>query len=798
MQLFHKAGKLRFPLKQVIVLLLSMYSIAVAAQSPAPTFLRGDEQVLFNWRFGYSEFPFPSGSRTAQEDAERGAYGWYDGSLWSQAYQSWDSSTTHGVQLLFRGGSPYARQVKCISSIVPYGFAGETVSFLIPYMYTIGSEENLSFALTVKGKTEETIVCKLQPEAQVAFTGGMMKADFITLKLSAPPGAKPIVTAMGLLHIRVYPPMLQYGDRMEFIFSSTTQHMDVESSLALGSIFKDPSAQNPYQLLNTYQPTDIAFREAAEQHAAKLHSWRTATAARSQQLMQKPAVEVFCKGPAEPRDKGELRVMAYSGNPVKDFQYGPPTQQIDEIAASVTKALGRRFTLFRYQHHYLPWRTEDPSMLDSSQIPYLKQWLTAANNTADTVMLDLQLSPIVKLYKQHSKMGQLALPAEGIPGVEWTKITQGYITTLRFASQVCPNLKIVQMPYELDNITNTQVHSDAHYQFYKCLYKAVALLNKELPADRQLLVAGLGANNANSRWSFIEGFLQRYHADPAPDKRMDYITWHTYLFPGNYPAMMEGANDSLQKILSKFGLNQKVKVIVDEMGLAEPSTIEDLSDLNGALKKEAAMASYSAILHDYYEKEKGPFTPISGAGWHFALLTYGRQNILSAYAKGMVLRSRLGDSKIPLKVSPQDHQGFGLHAMATKTYHKISVLICSASPSIFYEQAAPLNYKAINISLKDLPVHFQKKTLKITQWYSTPNDSVFNRILSQDKYQTLPLTRGADRYTKNFSAAEAAILNRIHTISTVVNAPQKGDLSLKTDLDAYGMRLIEIEVDSGK
>ncbi|SDD78214.1 hypothetical protein [Niabella drilacis] len=798
MLLLKKADTFYFLARQVLLSLLSVYSITGTAQPPELVFLRGDEQVLFNWRFGYSEFPFPSGSPAAQEDAGRGIYGWYDGTLWSQAYKSWDSSITHGVQLLFRGGSPYARQVKCISSIVPYSKAGEPVSFLIPYMYTIGSEENISFALTVKGKTEETLVCKLQPKAQAAFTGGMIKANFITLKLSEPTGTKPIITAIGLLHVRVYPTLLNYGDRMEFIFSSTTQHMDVESSLVLGSIFNHQPLPSPYPLQNNYQPADIFFREARQHHAQKLENWRKTTAALSQQLQQKATIEVFCSGPGMPRNRGELRVMAYSGNPVKDFQYGAPAQQIPEIAAAVTKALGRRFSLFRYQHHYLPWRAEDPSTLDSTQIPYLEQWLTTANNFADTVMLDFQLSPVIKLYKQYSKMGQSALPPEGIPGAEWSKITQGYITALRFARQVCPNLKIVQMPYELDNIAHTEVHSDAHYRFYKCLYKAVAVLNKELPAGQQLLVAGLGANNANSRWDFIEGFLRRYSQDHDPDKQLDYITWHTYLFPGNYPSMMKGVNDSLQKLLTKYKSDQKLKVIVDEMGLAEPSTIEDLSDLSGAMKKEAAMASYSAILQDYYEKEKGPFIPISGAGWHFALLTYGQQNILSAYTKGMVLRNRLGDMKIPVKAGPQDDQGFGLHAVATKTDQKISILVSAAAPSIFYEQAAPLEYKTINISLKKLPVSFQKKKLRVTQWYSTPNDPVFTGILSQDKYQTLPLTRGADRYTKNFSLAEAATLNQINKTSTVITASSKDDLSLTVNLDAYGMKLIEIEADTGK
>jgi hypothetical protein len=489
--------------------------------------------------------------------------------------------------------------------------------------------------------------------------------------------------------------------------------------------------------------------------------------------------------------------MAYSGNPVKDFQYGPPSSQIKEMARAVTTALGKRFTLFRYQHHYLPWKIDKPAELDSTQLPYLKQWLETAGACADTVLLDLQLSPIVKLYKQYSRMGQLPLPAAGIPGAEWDKIKQGYLTTFRFAKKCCPALRIIQMPYELDNIANTETHADAHYRFFKCLYEAVAVFNAEQnPADR-LMVAGLGSNNPASRWDFIKGFLRRYSMDTSPRKRLDFITWHTYLFPGNYPAQVKGVADSLRHFQQLYHLQKNIPVIVDEMGLAEPSTIEDLSDLQGALKKEAAMACFTTALQDYYEKEPGTFLPISGAGWHFALLTYGKQNVLSTYAKGMLLRSQLGDWKLPVNATPVDAAGWGLHAVATKEKNKISILLFCASPSIFYEQAAPLNYPGIALVLKDLPANFKNTRLKITQWYSSPSAEGIQQILSQEKYQTLPLTRGADRYEKNFSPEEVKRLNDIKKQTSIL-VSKRDSLRLPAGIDAYGMRLIQIEPVQGK
>jgi hypothetical protein len=273
---------------------------------------------------------------------------------------------------------------------------------------------------------------------------------------------------------------------------------------------------------------------------------------------------------------------------------------------------------------------------------------------------------------------------------------------------------------------------------------------------------------------------------------LDYITWHTYLFPGNYPSMIKGVSDSLQRLLKMYKLDPELPVLVDEMGLAEPSTIEDLSDLQGAMKKEAAMASYTMALHEYYEKEKGNIIPVSGAGWHFALLTYGKQNVLSSYAKGMLLRNKLGEMSIPANATPVDTQGYGLHAVATKEKNKINILVYCASPSIFFENTAPLNYPDIDILLKDLPANFKNTKLKITESYSSPDDVRLQKILAQDKYQTLPLTRGADRYEKNFSPEEVKILNQLDIRSKTI-VSNKNELNLSISIEAYGMRLIEIE-----
>lgn len=110
-------------------------------------YLRGDANVQFRWRFGYSEYPIDKSSQTSLEDVVNGKYAWYNGILWSGAYKDWEDRTIHGVSLLFRGGSPYARTVRCISEVVPFSQLGTAKTFVIPLSYGIGSEERISFPL---------------------------------------------------------------------------------------------------------------------------------------------------------------------------------------------------------------------------------------------------------------------------------------------------------------------------------------------------------------------------------------------------------------------------------------------------------------------------------------------------------------------------------------------------------------------------------------------------------------------------------------------------------------------------
>lgn len=757
-------------------------------------YLRGDANIQFQWRLGYSEYTSNNSSQTDIEDIIKGNYSWYDGFMWSNTYLDWENRSIHGVSLLFRGGSPYARSVRCISDLVPFDKAGYAKTFVIPICYNIGSEERLSFALSVIGQEKETIVMNLYPQKEITITSGNLKVSFHTLQVIPTKKDRPLTRVMGLLYVRAYPSLLKYGNRMIFEFNSLTHHMDIESSMSIGSLWTDMSQTNIDEVWTESGLTENKLNETYKLHLESLNKWNDKIKNISKELEHEGIIEIDCSKGTTLWNRGECNVQAYSGNPVKDYQYGKPTDKIKEMAISVTKGLGRKFGLFRYQHHQLPWLKENPLLLDSTDIIYMDQWLKAATATSDKVMLDLQISPITKAYKIASKMGTISLPEKGIPGFSWEDITCGYETTIRHAKKICPNLTIIQMPYEYDNISSNECHKDAHYNIFKCLYKAVNRVNKELSPENQLEVAGLGSNTPYY-WDFIEGFLKRYKADNDPEKRLDYITWHTYLFPGSSPNIAKGFETKLVNILEKYNLPKDLRVIIDETGLAEPSTIEDLSDMVGAYKKEAAMACFSSTIQYWYINEGKRFLPIIGGGFHFGLLTYGQQNILSPNTKGMILRNSLYDHILPSYSTPCNKDGYGLYGIGTvdNKEQEYRVLVWTASPSIFYENAKELSFPNGKIVLKHLPKTMEGKNVDIEIKSIDPNEDKILKILQQEKCQTLPLTRGAERYYINFTPEETEILNSINAESNTLTIKNR-ELTIPLNIKQYSTYLLNIKI----
>ena len=756
--------------------------------------LRGDARVDFRWRL--NGMGFNAADPLAIEDGGRGVQAWHDTAThaWSGDYHDWDNQRRVGGYLIFRGGTPNGRAVRCTTALIPAERAAQAVTFALPLHVNLGSAPEFHVALRVIGQTEETIVLPLRAERRLEVSGGMFKAFFHTLRVDEPADEQPSLRFNGMLHLRVYPMLLNAGGRLVLEFSANTRHMDLESTLVVGSIWESLAATDVHAAWERSGLTEARLAAAREGHRQRLARWVARATDLSSRLAETGRIEVSASAPARAWDRGELRVQAYTGNPAKDVLTGKPNHHCRHMAESVVAALGRRFSLFRYQQWQPVTLPERPGEINPAGLAMMEQWLAAAEDTAEEVMLAFFNEVFIAAYKRATQRGQLPLPPEGLAGMTWDDLRVGQLTALREALRICPRLRVVQMQYEFDNIADTEPHRDAHYAWFKTIYQCVHELNAALPADRQLKVAGLGINTPNNRWNFIEGFLARYAADPDPRKRLDYLTWHTYLFPGSTPAIVRGCRAKLDTLLVKHGLSAGLPVIVDEMGLAEPSTIEDLSGLDGAARKEAAMACFTAALHHAYLAESERFIPISGAGWHFGCLTFGRQSALSPYAKGLLLRARLADGLLPSAAEPRDPDtDYGLHAVATRDARSLRILAWTVSPTIFLADALPLRFPAAELVVRDLPEFLRAGPVRVTVSTMDPEQEPARTILAQPKCQTLPITRGStERYTIDFTAEEVAALNAIPE-QVHEATPRNGELHLSLALGEHCMALVVLE-----
>lgn len=778
-----------------ILPLLFLISILNAQTEPDSQLVRGDAKLEFLWRAGYQWYDDLPRTKIELEDAARSTPRWYDAHYRSHSYRWWDGRNVVGPHLDYNLSTPVSRAIRCTSDVVPVARAGRPVTFAIPIQYVIGTEPQLSFALKIVGQGEDLLAFTLTPRREITMSSGQVKATFYAHDVTPAAQVGTSIAVAGMLHVRVYPRLLNYGGRMTFEFHSRVSSMDVASSIVIGSLWEDLSQSDVRAAWKNSKLSDEEFARADRAHRLKVDEWSRDSLAAADAVRAPGRIEISASATPRPYDRGEGRVQAYPGNPLKDIPYGDLTHRMTAMARNVTDAMGKRLSLFRYQTADFLWRLDNPARLNDPELPMFEQWMHAANASADETWLVLQLGPFAKAYIEFTHKGVLPLPESGVPGFSWDQLQRGYVTALRYAQQQSPRLRIIQMPYEFDNISPSEVHRDAHYRLFQMVYRAVNEVNRDLPAKDHLRVAGLGVNNPNwpGRWDFIDGFLKRFAADNDPAKRLDYLTWHTYAYSTrDVPSQPKGFGARLRSLLAKHGLPLDLPVWVDEMGVAEGSTIESLSDMVGAVRKEAAMACYTAALDHWYREEGPQFKANSGAGWHFSLLTYGLQNVLSPYAKGMVLRSKLPDGYLPSSVGPRDDRGYGVYSLASRDEKRLYALIWSVSPGLFHNDVAPVHYPATQVVFSDLPASMTKGPLKVTIQSSEWDSPAIQKILNSDRFHTLPLSRGGDRYNLNFTDEESRGLNAIPS-QTLTLTPKQNRLTLSVDVREYGMYLITVE-----
>ena len=146
----------------------------------------------------------------------------------------------------------------------------------------------------------------------------------------------------------------------------------------------------------------------------------------------------------------------------------------------------------------------------------------------------------------------------GVTMDDWRTI---FKTAVKHSKQVCPNLRYIEVCNEYALKGFIGCTADEYYEFYRQAYQAVNEANAELglSGDDRLLVGGPAVTgNVIAK---MERFFENYSNDPAPDKKLDFVTWHEY---HNKYAALAQREKQVNEMLAAEGLPTGIPMFITE------------------------------------------------------------------------------------------------------------------------------------------------------------------------------------------------------------------------------------------
>jgi hypothetical protein len=129
------------------------------------------------------------------------------------------------------------------------------------------------------------------------------------------------------------------------------------------------------------------------------------------------------------------------------------------------------------------------------------------------------------------------------------------------SKKACPNLMYIEACNEYALKGFIGCSAEEYYRFYQAACRAVNEANRQLGltgADRILIGGPVVTGDIIKK---LDLFFANYAADPSPDKRLDFISWHEYSKPYADTAHRQR---QVEAMLARHGLPQDVPMFVTE------------------------------------------------------------------------------------------------------------------------------------------------------------------------------------------------------------------------------------------
>ncbi len=183
---------------------------------------------------------------------------------------------------------------------------------------------------------------------------------------------------------------------------------------------------------------------------------------------------------------------------------------------------------------------------EMQDVPF-ETYLRTYGGIADEVLLN------VRRLERHVVEGKITM-------AQWKEVCK---TALKRYKTICPNLRYIEALNEFHLSAFGNLNTKEYYEFYKTVYQVVNELNAELKPALPLLVGGPATTGVPPDYH-LRQFVALYAADVAPDKRLDFLSYHYYGDrKWNEAAQFE---TRMTELLDAHQIPSEIPMFWDEMG----------------------------------------------------------------------------------------------------------------------------------------------------------------------------------------------------------------------------------------
>ncbi len=300
-----------------------------------------------------------------------------------------------------------------------------------------------------------------------------------------------------------------------------------------------------------------------------------------------------------------------------------------------------------------------------------------------------------------------------------------------------PQIRYVEAFNEPDHNLAKNITPSGLYDYYKVYYQAVNEINRELQPKVPLELGGPGYMQYNEAWMYP--FLDRYAADPSPDKKLDFLSWHAYgefpegtgdshgprayhFYKGN-PSEVAGQRALLNAELESRGLDTDIPAFITETGIYPGPSYDTKDDprpdyvigaagvpsLHYWYMEQPNTYPFNWVVRHYSEERKdqlitrvldGERIAVKGGDKVEGLPT----QIFTPYGNAMKMMAMLKQERVVAQSNALE-EGKGIYSIATKDEYGAAVMVWN------YQHTQSQAFD-VTIDMKQLPKNLRSQKVR--------------------------------------------------------------------------------------